>query len=863
MNSQNVLEAFLQQVRQFGDRIAVIAQDESVTYRELANRAAAVANYLAPRVAHEEVVGVFTTRSVDMLAAMLGIWQAGCAYLPMDANDPPHRSLRILGIADCKVVLAHPELIAPLETRFHGEPGCVKPLFVDVRGLRDSDTPVEPPVILPDGNSLAYVIFTSGSSGEPKGVEIQHDSLGTFLHACRDTIGFGPEDCFLAVTTIGFDVSIAELFVPLISGGTILLRGQDLLHGPERLAAEIRAHGVTVFQAVATVWALIIEEHAHFPHLRIAINMGEAISNELAARLLPLADQVWNMYGPTEATVFACACRITREVLGVDPEPGLSAPIGRALNNATCHILDPQGNTVPTGERGELYIGGPAVGRGYRHAPELTSRAFVQLQPEIGRAYRTGDLVALREDGELLYFGRNDDQLKIRGHRVEPGEVSAALLENPAVSQAAVTWFKKANESRAIVAAIVVAQGHEPDPEALRAWLGTRLRPQMVPECLLFLPELPRLPNKKIDNQQIRQNAMASRPALETEEATQELTSTEKKLIDIWQGILSISSIKPNDHFLALGGDSLGAMQMLNRIEMEFGVALSIVTVFDHLQLDQLAAHIDGEGDGSPEETFIFPLHQVANERPLFFSDVDVRLATEGRWTIPCPLVGIAHWAQEKEVLRAQTVADLARIHVVAIRNIQPFGPYRLGGEDFGGIVALEIARQLEFQGEEVEILFLLNPRKPGHIGSATSQTPQEKPTSLIRSTATWFRQNRLSNWLNYQAHHVGRARNTNPAAAEALPRSHWPAFWGSERRLSNSYLAIPCAAPVLAYFVEQGPACDAWSALVGPEGRCEVLPASEDGIYSESSRAIWMEALGRVIEASANGDSNYLTQTI
>jgi amino acid adenylation domain-containing protein len=856
MNTPNVLDTFLEQVRHFGEKVAVIADDESVTYQELATRAAAVANYLAPRVTHEEVVGVFTTRSVDMLAAIIGIWQAGCAYLPMDANDPPQRALRILGIAECKVVLTHPELIANLETLCDDEPGHVKPLFVDVRGLRESDALVEPPFIRPDEKSLAYVMCTSGSSGEPKGVEIEHNSLHTFLHACRDLIGFNSEDCFLAVTTIGFDASLAELFIPLISGGAILLRSQDLLHSPERLAAEIRTHHVTVFQAVATIWALIVEEHAAFPHLRIAMNMGEAISNELAARLLPLADQVWNMYGPTEATVYACACRITREVLGVDPQPGLSAPIGRALNNATCLILDSQGHKVPVGERGELYIAGPAVARGYRHAPELTGRTFVQLQPEIGRAYRTGDVVALRDDGELLYFGRNDDQLKVRGQRVEPGEVRAALLGHPAVSQAAVTWFKKADETRSIVAAIVSTHGYAPDPEALRAWLNTRLRPPMVPECLLFPSELPRLPNKKIDNQQIRRDAMASRLISEPGETGNELTSTEKRLIEIWREILHIPSIKSHDHFLALGGDSLGAMQMLNRIEKEFGAALSIGTIFEHLQLDQLAAHIDGAGGRSPEEKFVFPLHQLENERPLFFSDADLRLASEGRWTVACPLFGLAHWAQDREYLRAQTLADHARSHVVAIRNIQPFGPYRLGGQDFGGIVALEIARQLELQGEEVEILFLLNPRKPGHIGSGTSQTSQKNLTSSVRRAAAWFRQNRLSNWINYQAHHIGRTRNTNPAAAKALPRSHWPALWGSERRLSNNYLAMPCAAPVMAYFVERGPAYDTWTALLGPEGHCQVLPASEDGIYSNSSRAIWMEALGSVIAASANSYS-------
>jgi acyl carrier protein len=490
-----------------------------------------------------------------------------------------------------------------------------------------------------------------------------------------------------------------------------------------------------------------------------------------------------------------------------------------------------------------LYIAGAAVARGYCHDPELNARAFVDLA-EVGRAYRTGDIAARRNDGELMYFGRIDDQFKVRGLRVEPGEIRAALLAHPEVVEAAVTWFTKSNDTRAVVAVVVVEKEYNADQDELRAWLSSRLRPQMIPEYLLFLPELPRLPNKKIDYGRIRQEALISRAVAQSAETNQEPTPTESKLITIWQDILGISPVSTSDHFLGIGGDSLGAMRMLARVERDFRVSVSIGEFFEHLQLDQLARLIDGVGAQSSKPNFVFPLHQVANERPLYFSDADLRMASAGRWTIPCPLYGIAYWAQESQFLNARTVADLARTHVVAIRQLQAFGPYRLGGQEFGGIVALEIARQLESQGELVEFVFLLNPRKPGTLDPDNMLPAQPTPTSVLRKLRFKLRRNRLYNWLSYQAHHIGQARNNNPAGASTLPPSHRPAFWGNERRLRTTYVAKPCSAEVLAFFIEPGPAYHAWVQLMGERGRCQLLPAGEDDIYSDPCRALWISAL-------------------
>jgi amino acid adenylation domain-containing protein len=841
---QNVFDLFRRQAEAFSDKIAVIAEDESVSYGELAARAESIGEYLAQRVKREEAIGVFTTRSVDMIAAMLGIWKAGGAYVPLVPNDPAQRNRRILDLANCEIVLAHPELIGVLGTFDSTNAHGVVPEFVDVREISTQQSTSAATVTQPSGASLAYVMFTSGSSGSPKGVEVEHRSVVSFLCACRDLIEFTPADCFLAVTTIGFDVSVAEIFVPLISGGTILLRSHDILLSPKRLAAEIAEFGVTVFQAVPTIWSLIIAEHPEFPKLRVAINMGEAISNELAWKLIPYGDRVWNLYGPTEATVYATACCITDASLDIEGKPHESAPIGRPLANATFVVLGADGQPVPGGERGELCIGGLAVARGYRNDQASTDKAFVELDANHGRIYRTGDVAALREDGEILFFGRNDDQLSIRGMRIEPGEIKASLIDHPAVVDAAVTWFAKSNETRAIVAAIVVEPDQTIDANDLREWLSLRLRAQMLPECFLLVQNLPRLPNKKIDYAGIRNDAVTLISEPECPYVDRKLTTTESTLIGIWERILGVSPIGVTAHFLAAGGDSLAAMQMISYVERELGVSLSFCVVFETLQLDRLAARIDGESEQGLQSNFVFPLHEMEDQRPLFFSVPDIRLAAEGRWTVNCPLYGIAHWAQENEFLKAKSIADLARTHVVAIRQIQPFGPYRIAGQQFGGIVALETARQLEAQGQEVEVLFLLNPHEPGRVDTDNRLLTAVTTPTIVRRLCDWLTFNRLSNWFTYQLHHLGRPRNTNPAVAETLPRNHWPAFWGKERRISKIYIAKAYGGPVLAFFKERNEAYRAWAEVFGSDENFHTLPAGQSDVFSDSNRAAWMSAL-------------------
>jgi amino acid adenylation domain-containing protein len=843
---------FYRQAELLGDNIAVITEGESVTYRELASRADAIGDFLAQRVTQEQTIGVHTARSVDMVAAMLGIWKAGCAYVPLDPDDPPERSRRILEISSCEIVLAHSESSGPNGLFETGHENALVREIVDVRKISTRASALPRTQQRPGGNRLAYVMFTSGSSGAPKGVEVEHRSLVSFLCACRDRIEFTESDCFLAATTIGFDVSIAEIFIPLISGGTVLLRSREILLDPKRLAADITEFGVTVFQAVSTIWSLILEGNPEFPRLRVAINMGEAISNELASKLIPYGEQVWNLYGPTEATVYATAYRITGNSLDSELEPGASAPIGRPLKNATFAVLDPDGQPVRQGQRGELLIGGPQVARGYRNAPALTDEAFVHVDRGAGRMYRTGDVVAVREDGELLFFGRNDDQLSIRGMRVEPGEITASLLDHPAIAQAATTWLAKSNGAPSIVAAISTRADKTVDEANLRDWLGMRLHAQKIPERFLFMQDLPRLPNGKVDYKRIRDDVVTAESKSEPPDTARGPTATESTLIGIWESILNVSPINVTDHFLASGGDSIAAVHLISRVEREFGVSLSFRDVFAALQLNLLAARIDGESKQRPEADFVFPLHEMKGERPLFFADADIRLAGEGRWTVSCPLYGVSHWAQQRDFFKASSIADLARTHVLAIRQIQEFGPYRIAGQEFGGVVALETARQLEAQGQIVEILFLLDPSMPAQVDVSDHLEPEVATPTIARRLYHWIARNRLSNWLTYQFYHLGRPRNTDQVVAQFLPRNRWPSFWGKERWLVKDYVPRACAGPVLAFFTELGDNYNVWMKVFGSDEHFHVLPENEDDLFTGAGRAAWMSALNPWIRPSS-----------
>ena len=376
---------------------------------------------------------------------------------PSIRKDPVDRLSRILAAAQCRIVLGDRICFERLAGEKAGGFPVVDSQWISVAEIPPLHEDVEEVVCPPDGERLAYILFTSGSTGVPKAVEIEHRHAANLLRSAQVLLGFGPSDRYLAASTIAFDSSITELFLPLVTGASLLLRDPGILLEPAQLADDVRAFGVTLLQTGPSIWSVILANVPDFPKLRVAITHGEAVSPALARRLCAYADEAWNLYGPTETTVWATGFRLTPDLV-LDPSE-FSAPIGRPLAHLEARVLNEADAEAEDGAPGELVLVGSSVARGYRNVADQVEDRFVVIDGV--RAYRTGDVVFRDAQSVIHYLGRNDEQMKVRGIRVEPGEVEAAVLRHPGIAQAAVTWYPTPSGSRAIVAAIIAKPGRK------------------------------------------------------------------------------------------------------------------------------------------------------------------------------------------------------------------------------------------------------------------------------------------------------------------------------------------------------------------------------------------------------------------
>jgi thioesterase domain-containing protein/acyl carrier protein len=462
--------------------------------------------------------------------------------------------------------------------------------------------------------------------------------------------------------------------------------------------------------------------------------------------------------------------------------------------------------------------------------------------------------------------------------RIEPREVEAAILACPEVAQAAATWFAGPDGARSIVAAVVVRGGRALSPVQLHTQLAARLPPAMIPARWLFLDALPLAPSGKVDRNAIRAAAAAREVSAPAGRA---LTPTEETLAGIWRRILGAPAVAADDHFFSIGGDSLAAVRMITEAEQRLGVELPVQTVFEAPTLARLAARIDGaraERRHPGESEFLFPLVEGAGGRPLFFSNVDLKLAQRGAWPLPGALWSISHWAQGRGFVEADSVEALARAHLERVRVVQPQGPYRIAGYSFGGLVAFEMAQQLRAAGQEVELLFLLDPMQPYRTEAAPrgyamagQVTPLDEtwPGWAARHTRNLVRDPRrigayvgqrlrwharmspLRQWFTYRLVHF-HSRRPNPISAMILPQDRWPAFWYAARRMAQNYVARPYAGPVLAVFPAVGERQAAWKNLLGPHAKEIMVPVEHRLLFDEPARSQWMQPLVRVLDGAA-----------
>ena len=788
-NDQSIYAFFAERVRDTPDAISVIeSKTKSVTYRELALRAAQVGDYLSAQgVAAEEPVGVLMSRTAEMVAVLLGIIKCGAAYVPIDPDDPPSRQRVIMERSGCRRVIAHRARIhAVRDVLSNSDEQELGLSFIDIDHI--PAVAVDPLAsIAPGDRRLAYILYTSGSTGEPKGVEVEHRSVMNLLLASHNLLAFTPDDCFLACSTIGFDISVVEIFLPLITGGRLLMSDRNSLLEPARLAADIRAYGVTCMQTGPSTWSVLLGAVQDFPTLRVAISTAEAIPVALARSLVAHGETVWNLYGPTETTIWSTGYRMSKETLDADQSSPISVSIGHPLVNTSLLILDEQLNPVPDGQTGELFIGGLGVARGYRGNPALTAQRFVTLNGI--RFYRTGDVVAWSKDGNLLYFGRNDDQMKIRGVRIDPAEVETAIRAHPSVQQAAATWYASAGGARSIVAAVVPRSETSPvSAEALHVWLRGRLPDPMVPSRYVFCQTMPLSPSGKIDRVTIRGMPSVDPPA--DEHDASETTKTERTLMAIWRRILQLERVTPGSHFFTVGGDSLAAVRVLTQVEKVLGVVLPVQAIFRSPVLSDLAAEIDRavarregrrgirvsarrlikalqrmctsvakppvaviaepvadeyapvtnardilpkqyayvdpwQGHRVRQDSLVVSLNETGHRPGLFWCLQGYRELTQlaGFLGREQPVHGIRSGYMIIRYEDTSHVETLASRYANEIASIQPEGPLILGGNCQGGLIIRAVAEKLVARGREIRLLVLMEQRR---------FTPYGGPVALI-----------------------------------------------------------------------------------------------------------------------------------
>jgi amino acid adenylation domain-containing protein len=569
------------------EAVAACFEEGRLTYRELNTRANRLARHLERQgVGPNILVAVLVERSLDMLIAVLAVMKAGGAYVPLDPAYPADRLEFMLKDARIPLILTQEALRDRLAVPEEVRTICLDrdaPLMAREAGenLPRRAAPTD----------LAYVIYTSGSTGRPKGVRLTHRSLVNLLAAFRRIVDAGPRDVLVAVTTLSFDIAGLELFLPLVTGGQVVIAGRDVAADPAKLMGLLSAAGATIVQATPATWRMLTEAGWQSAQGLRVLCGGEALPTDLGARLRETGAEVWNVYGPTETTIWSTAHRVD-EVAG-------PVPIGRPIANTRIYVLDRTGEPVPIGVPGELYIGGAGVARGYLDRPELTRERFVADRfstDPAARLYRTGDIVRYRPDGALEFVGRGDHQVKVRGFRIELGEIETVLTQHPAVAEAVVVAREDRPGDR-YLAAYLRSAGPVPAVSELRGFLKGRLPDYMVPSTFTSLEEFPLTPNGKVDRRRLPEpddrRTVSRAPFLAPR------GRVEDAIAAAWRDVLRLDQVGVDDNFFDLGGHSLLLVQVQAKLRSVLGREIAIVEMFQYPTIRTMAAHLTGPTSGA------------------------------------------------------------------------------------------------------------------------------------------------------------------------------------------------------------------------------------------------------------------------
>jgi amino acid adenylation domain-containing protein len=696
-----VYSLFENQVKSNADSIAVSFNGKDITYKKLKDESDKLAHLLQTSGVNQgDIVGLCLNRSIEMVIALLGIIKSGAAYLPLDPFFPDKRLEYMLEDSAAKFLITESSLFPKFN--------YYKSNFIDISEIKNVkiDKPIEDKS---NENSLAYVIYTSGSTGNPKGVQILHSALTNFLLSMQKTPGLSADDNVLALTTLSFDISGLEIFLPLITGARITVASREEAKDGKTLLEKIKKQKVTVVQATPSTWKMLIDSGWNEKLNIKALCGGEALSQDLAEQILNRVDELWNMYGPTETTIWSSCAKVIK---------GEPIHLGRPIANTLFYIVDKDLNFCPPGVPGELLIGGAGLSVGYLNKEELTKEKFIPNpfdKENKTRVYRTGDLVKLNPKLQIEFLGRIDNQVKIRGYRIELDEIENVIRKVEGVKDCAVI-VKEINNDKKIVA--YYTNSNKSTGEDLSSFINSireiairNLPDYMIPSLIIPIEDLPLTPNNKIDKKALAAKEITA-VVSHTSNSKPE-NETQKILLEIWETLLGITGIGIDDNFFEIGGHSILAAQMLADFEKQTGKRIPLAEMFTAQTIRQLAGIVEKETinlkwtplvEIKKGESALAPLFLIhgAEGNVLLYRDLANRLNSNRT------VYGLQAKGLDGKNSFNYTIEEMAEDYIRAIKSVQPSGPYHIGGYCMGGSVAYEIAMRLTARGEQVANVFLL-----------------------------------------------------------------------------------------------------------------------------------------------------------
>ena len=733
-------QLFENQVERTPEAMAVVYEGEQLSYQELNARANRLAHQLRERgVGQERLVALLAERGIPLLISILAIYKTGGAYLPLDPHHPAARLGRVIEHSRCSIVLATTAFASTLTHALEEVPAelCPEPLYYEEM-MQASQCEENFPVCSTP-RDLAYVIYTSGSTGMPKGAMVEQRGMLNHIHAKIDALALTAGDRVAQTASQCFDISVWQFLAALLVGGSVQIYPDEVAHDPVQLLTQVERHQVSILETVPSLLRAMLDadeiEAASRPKLgalRWLVPTGEALAVELCQRWLNIYPHVplLNAYGPTE-----CSDDVTHYPIYEAPDGMTSSiPIGRAIPNMRLYILDHHLEPLPIGVGGELYVGGIGVGRGYLGDELRTAEAFVAdpFGSESGaRLYKTGDLARYLPDGNIEFRGRLDFQVKLRGFRIELGEIEALLTQHPAVRHAVVVVREDTPGDKRLVAYVELQKELSVTAAELKSHVMKQVPAYMVPSAFMLLERLPLSSNGKVDRRAL--------PAPEQDRSVVEESyvaprlPVEQQLVQIWEELLEVRPIGIKDDFFELGGDSLLTVRLFDRMAQVCGKKLPLSTLFAGATIEHLARILEGEsraalpGETKTDDRAPLVVVQAGGSRPPFFylhgewkggglysRELARHLGPEQPFYLlePYKFEGLAS---------PPTFEEVAAAHIEAMRHVQAKGPYFLSGYCNGGLLAYEMARQLQAQGQEIGLVLLMDPDFPARHGSVRS----------------------------------------------------------------------------------------------------------------------------------------------